>query len=1722
MKRTLIFCLLMAIAGVCNAQYDAAVKYRATMSFYEAMDSLIARAAANPADTGEGGQVNTLRQQKYFMGSRVSNDVTLGDDITGPMSASLSYYMVNYNDYCPGSGYTGNWKCTGPFNGYWGAGYESQGRINAIWVDPLGSDTILVGADAGGVWKTTNGGRSWHNITDGAAGGGSQVLGMLGVTSIAVNPFDHNIIYINSNGRDESKKTGGYSLGLIYTVDGGSHWYTDAAFAGVVNDTIAQVKKIAYMPGTQQLYAIYGGKVLCKASPSAAWTDITPPGMGIAYTMCTDMDFSKQIPGKTIVTVNAFNDTSHLFVYDGSTWSHQRMCLLPTDSQDYRNGAIHLSVSGTDSAYIVFATHVGDTQHTLLIATPISSFAPNKISTDFPGIHLPSVTQFVVSPANSNIIYAVNYNGYDDEDIYKSLDGGQSFTPCPSGGHGDGRCIFLDTASAGPVGLYDVVYIGNDGGIRKKRSGTSWFDGITGDSLAITEFYGFGNAECDENIMAAGAQDNGGFGYIKTNPTPWTVFDVGDAYTTKMMRNGVREAIGGNCPGGDAPWPVYGISFTGGIGRTYYTTPADLAISNTNRPFLIDQNNTTYTGYSHIWKMPYGGGAWARAFTADPIDYSTGAFPNLVVDFYIDENNTDNVYVAYREPTNGKSPAIDTFAKLYYSNDAAPHTAPPNWHNITPSICMSNGINSIAVDPLHFNRIWVAFGNTNAGMVGTPPASMSNRVKFSNDTGRTWIDVSTGLPGLPVNKIIYRKGSDDELFAGTDAGVFRWDKAANSWYCYNNGLPPCTVMDMEFNYCANKLRIATFGRGIWETKLDTIDVKPDSLTNIITGYITWTSDKWLTSSVLIKAGSTLDISGCTIHMPTNGKIIVERGAQLVVDHATITNSCEKCYWQGIRVAGDNSLSQSPYWNQGSASIINGSTIEHAQRGVCNYNPDEDTRYYTGGIITCFDSKFINCQNAATFKPYHNKTTGGTLAPDVSIFQNCAFTVDQNYKDRLHTPFINHVSLTGVEGIQFKGCGFFRSPNGYQIGNGEGIHAEGSGFSVGVYTGGGTYPRSHFSGFFNGISISQGLITGGGAVSLDASDFDSCGVGVFISAYNDVSTTNCNFNVGRADPGERIDSCYENVGIFTQHTPAFRIERNTFNGVPYAGAVSHSSWSTYGVVAANTTAPSVSSNVSHCTFDSLSYGVCAAGINKGIKYSGLQILCNVFSGNTNDILIIPVTATGLDGLSDQGSLSWSAGNVFSSGTTPNIFNNCGRLYYYCDVGSPLPRFSGTVSLYTGSVSYCLMPIWAGGGWGWWGTTSVPVASLPAFKVTFDDNNTVYNNALAVMNSRVDFGSTAALVNHIDTSTIPAALYSYMNSGSPFISETALKEVADLTALTYTDMLHLLKNNSDNLRNSDFVDYVQSIYSFSSADQDTLAAAALRTTCRTKLEDTIHTGQLLRSNAANLIIMALKSPVNPSMGVADTTGANLCTDSTSVYYMQDSNAVYIGMDSLDTWLQKIGDPWTWYERVGYYYSKGQVAIADSIFTGINSVLAPGDSLGRQTYATYTALWNVMKSAYMDGRSVFDLNSAEIDTLSLLVPSTSPFFDVDGAKEVIYDITRHDIAPVIMCWASFTIPYESKGTHGNAPHPVINKNGSDQFWVYPNPANGIVTFMYNVPDGGNDIRVVVTNLLGEKVMEQHTGNNRGSISWDPRSLPPGVYIYQASNAKGMVSKGRLVLVR
>ena len=99
------------------------------------------------------------------------------------------------------------WRCIGPHRG---------GRVVAVAGDPTHAQTFYFGACAGGVWKTTDGGTYWENVSDG-------FFGTAAVGAIAVAPSDPNVIYAGT-GEACIRVDVSHGDGVYRSTDGGATW----------------------------------------------------------------------------------------------------------------------------------------------------------------------------------------------------------------------------------------------------------------------------------------------------------------------------------------------------------------------------------------------------------------------------------------------------------------------------------------------------------------------------------------------------------------------------------------------------------------------------------------------------------------------------------------------------------------------------------------------------------------------------------------------------------------------------------------------------------------------------------------------------------------------------------------------------------------------------------------------------------------------------------------------------------------------------------------------------------------------------------------------------------------------------------------------------------------------------------------------------------------------------------------------------------------------------------------------------------------------------------------------------------------------------------------------------------------------------------------------------------------------------------------------------------
>ena len=98
------------------------------------------------------------------------------------------------------------WRNIGPFRG---------GRSAAVAGVPNKANLYYFGATGGGVWKTTDAGNTWQNISDGFFGGS--------VGAVAISESDNNVIYVG-NGEVTIRGNVSSGDGIWKSVDAGKSW----------------------------------------------------------------------------------------------------------------------------------------------------------------------------------------------------------------------------------------------------------------------------------------------------------------------------------------------------------------------------------------------------------------------------------------------------------------------------------------------------------------------------------------------------------------------------------------------------------------------------------------------------------------------------------------------------------------------------------------------------------------------------------------------------------------------------------------------------------------------------------------------------------------------------------------------------------------------------------------------------------------------------------------------------------------------------------------------------------------------------------------------------------------------------------------------------------------------------------------------------------------------------------------------------------------------------------------------------------------------------------------------------------------------------------------------------------------------------------------------------------------------------------------------------------
>ena len=164
------------------------------------------------------------------------------------------------------------------------------------------------------------------------------------------------------------------------------------------------------------------------------------------------------------------------------------------------------------------------------------------------------------------------------------------------------------------------------------------------------------------------------------------------------------------------------------------------------------------------------------------------------------------------------------------------------WVNVTGNnvILPNRPIQGIALDPsvsaANIPVGYAAVGGFNAN-TPTTQGHVFQVTCAANCGSFTWEDKTGNLPDIPVDSIIVNPNYPQQIFAGTDFGLYFTNdvtEASPTWYRFESGVPHVMIWDMSIDRGSTALSLWTRGRGAYVYPLPSSDISPSALSLVST------------------------------------------------------------------------------------------------------------------------------------------------------------------------------------------------------------------------------------------------------------------------------------------------------------------------------------------------------------------------------------------------------------------------------------------------------------------------------------------------------------------------------------------------------------------------------------------------------------------------------------------------------------------------------------------------------------------------------------------------------------------------------------------------------------------------------------------------------------------------------------------------------------------------
>ncbi len=679
------------------------------------------------------------------------------------------------------------------------------GRVTSVAGVPGHPDTIYVGAAAGGVWKTVNGGTSWKAVFEHEA---TATIG-----AIAIAPSNPSVVWVGTGeGNIRNDITDG--AGVWLSTDAGHSWrHVGLDDAGQISRIVvdphdpntAFVAVIGHAWGPNKTRGVFkttdGGKtwhkVLYIDDSTGAGDLVMEPGNG--QVLYAAMWHVRRLPW----TLIDGGKTSGIYrsVDGGETWKKLSKGL---PDGDIGRIALAIAPSQPSRVYALVAA-----KHGLLWRSDDRGDSWSAVNDS----HTLDVRPFYfskieVAPDNPDRVYFLSFR------MLRSDDGGKTFKPADRGVHVDHHTLWIDPTDP------SILVQGNDGGVFMSRDAGAHWRFL--DNLPIEQLYQVALSSSQPYTVCGGLQDNSGwcgpssnYGRGGVTGQDWYVAAGGDG-----------EYV---VPAPSDPNIVYADSQDGFITRQNLTTkvtrlirptledvsetkPADLKYRfNWTAPIAVSETdaNDVYIGANVVFHSTDGGEHW-QAISPDltrndkskqivaggPVQHDISSAENYDTILSITIAHTDPK-VIWVGTDDGRVQVTRDGGKQWTEVGHNMRGA-PDWGRIY----------QVGVSPFDAGTAYVA---VDAHMWGDRHVY----VYRTDNYGRSWRRIDEGLPQNTPARVVREDPNQKGFLAlGTDTGMYYSRDSGDHWHKLDQ-FPTAPVWDLKFDQRSHDLVVATHGRGFF-------------------------------------------------------------------------------------------------------------------------------------------------------------------------------------------------------------------------------------------------------------------------------------------------------------------------------------------------------------------------------------------------------------------------------------------------------------------------------------------------------------------------------------------------------------------------------------------------------------------------------------------------------------------------------------------------------------------------------------------------------------------------------------------------------------------------------------------------------------------------------------------------------------------------------------------